>query len=137
MVIEEVWCTDKKRKMTVEEVANHEEHTEIKKSLKCTTHGCEAKISFVSGTAGRHDHFRTVMHSEHSPTCYIKRDKEKQKERIRYRETVEGSLNDKGTEQRIMYFFSKLKNPKKRADQSRPELKRPQTIQEKLKLESM
>lgn len=124
MLIKEVLCTETKQMLTIEEVAQHEKHAEIKKSLQCSTKGCEAKISFVSGTTGRSDHFRTVMHSEHSSDCYIQRQAEELRARVKYRETVEGSLDPKSTVRGIMYLFNKVNKPNK------PKISKPRKTKE-------
>lgn len=99
--------------MTLQEVASHEEHTKIKHALQCSTDGCDAKISFVTGTNGTSDHFRTVRFSEHVESCPLFSSEELDSlERTIYNETVEGTLDDEGTFSRVMYFFNKINNPR-------------------------
>ncbi|SFH55219.1 hypothetical protein [Pisciglobus halotolerans] len=107
MQIKEVLCTSNKQVMNVKEVAEHKNHVQIKQHLQCNTPGCEAKISFVSGSSGKHDHFRTVKYSDHSESCYIYRSKEELKERIKMNEKIAVSLDKKDVKRRIMYFFKK------------------------------
>lgn len=93
--------------MNLQEVADHEEHTKIKHALQCSTEGCNAKISFVSGSGRKSDHFRTVRHSEHSDTCHLLLEEEKARQHTNYNQTVEASLDDKNIYSRIMYQYQK------------------------------
>lgn len=111
MKIKEVFCNKNNTIMNVKEVAEHEDHHTIKHALKCATPDCEAKISFVSGSGGRHDHFRKVRYEEHSPNCHIQNTEKELKERIEVTEKIAVSLDKKAIEQRVMYFFKKRTEP--------------------------
>lgn len=107
MKIKEVFCKTNNKIMTVQEVAEHEKHDVIKHALTCATPGCEANMSFVSGSAGRHDHFRKIKYEEHSSACYIQNSEKELKEKIEITEKVAVSLDEKAVQQRVMYFFRK------------------------------
>lgn len=104
--------------MTVEQVAQHENHLEIIRSLRCATKGCTAKISFVSGNGNKSDFFRAVRTKEHSSECRKEQHEEELREKIEYSNTVEGTLDAKGIKQRITYFFKKLNKPAKETNSS-------------------
>lgn len=108
MKIEKAIYTKKNELMTVEQVAQHEDHLEVIQSLQCVTTGCSAKISYVPGNGNKSDFFRAVKTKNHSPECRKEQEEEELKEKIEYRNTVEGTLDAKGIKQRVTYFFNKL-----------------------------
>jgi hypothetical protein len=127
MKIKEIFCKSNNKIMSVKEVAEHDKHDTLKYSLMCATPGCNAKMSFVSGSAGRHDHFRKVRYEEHSTDCYIQNIEKELKERIEATEKIAVSLDEKAIQQRVMYFFKKRTENKDQKDSNKKSSKSSKT----------
>lgn len=110
--------------MSVEEVSKHDNHDVIKHDLICATDGCNARISFVSGSAGRRDHFRKIRFEEHSSHCRMQSVKAELKENKKISEQIAVSLDEKAIARRIRYFYNKRSGKYEKAETRRSPLKR-------------
>lgn len=102
----EALCTLTGKIMSVKEVAEHENHVQIKKYLVCATPACNARLSFIA-SSGKADHFRRIKHSEHTEACHLKTEEDELKEKKRSTETIAVSLDDKMIRRKIIYLFNK------------------------------
>lgn len=125
MKIKQVFCKSTKELMSIKEVSEHQDHEVIKNNLICATLGCNARISFVSGSGGRRDHFRKVRFEEHSSDCHMQSEKAELKEKKRIAGQIAVSLSEKAIARRVRYFFKKRRGENKRKDPKKnPPLKR-------------
>ncbi|CAM4025694.1 hypothetical protein HCA64_06405 [Listeria booriae] len=101
-------------KMTLEEIALHEDFNLIKNRLICSTKNCDSRLTFASRK--ELNYLRTYRGDNHSEDCILNFDREELKRKGEKIAEIEGGLTRAKLKSRNKDFFKKLYIPTRATD---------------------
>lgn len=104
--INEAYCEQDKRVLSIEEISNSINFEEIKHLLSCSTIGCSARLDFVNGQ--NENFLRTHRNENHLEECphYFERNPTKLKSKKIGEVSVSIGEDDQST--RLDYLYNRL-----------------------------